>query len=615
MLSPGEWYKDVPRDAAGNREFRAAVLRAAAADPGLRAELLHACKHDLLFYVNAFAWTFDPRTPDKLLPFVTYPFQDDGLLTIVDCVGRGRDLVIEKSRDMGASWISLVAMEWMWHFHPGFSFLMVSRKEDLVDAPGDPDSLFWKIDFVHEKLPAWLKPKFTRRKLNFQNLDTGSTIDGESTTGAAGVGGRRSAMFIDEFSRIEEGNQLLAGTADTTNCRIFNFTPFGTQNAAYRLARRGDLKKLRFHWSQHPEKAAGLYRYDVEKKRIEALDKTYVFPRDYPFVYDGKLRSPWYDGECARRANDREVAMMIDIDYLSSGYQFFDAGVIGDLQREYCRPADWEGDVQFDRDTATPLGLVERRGGPLRLWTQPRPDGRLRRPQRGYGVGGDLSWGTGATNSCLCVIDRDTGEQVGEYATPFVVPDAFAAAAVALCRWLVGADGEPARMCWEMAGPGQLFAKTVLDFGYENIYFRTNETAAKWAQKPTDTPGWSPTPDNKRTMLGEYKAALAARRCLMRSAEALEECLSFVHTARGTVEHKGQSETYDPESGASDPTGAGVNHGDRVIAAGLAWKVAEVPEIGRKAAVDAAAPPPPGSLAWRRKYLAADAAANDPWAA
>ena len=65
------------------------------------------------------------------------------------------------------------------------------------------------------------------------------------TTSAAGVGGRRTAIFIDEFSRIEEGYALLAGTADTTNCRIFNFTPFGTNNAAYKLSRRQDVRKLR----------------------------------------------------------------------------------------------------------------------------------------------------------------------------------------------------------------------------------------------------------------------------------------------------------------------------------------------------------------------------------
>jgi hypothetical protein len=40
-----------------------------------------------------------------------------------------------------------------WHWWPSPSFLTVSRKEDLVNAPGDPDSAFWKLDFTHRHLP------------------------------------------------------------------------------------------------------------------------------------------------------------------------------------------------------------------------------------------------------------------------------------------------------------------------------------------------------------------------------------------------------------------------------------------------------------------------------
>src|SRR5262249_18561053 len=138
------------------------------------------------------------------------------------------------------------------------------------------------------------------------------------------------------------GYQLLAGTADTTRCRIFNFTPFGTSGAAYALARRGDVRKLRLHWSEHPEKARGLYRYDLDKNQLDVRDKGYHFPVDFNFVLDGRLRSPWYDGECQRRANDREVAQMLDIDYQGSQYQFFDASMIRDLQRTYGQPPLWE---------------------------------------------------------------------------------------------------------------------------------------------------------------------------------------------------------------------------------------------------------------------------------
>ena len=292
MLSPGDFFKAVPKEREANLRWRQRLLEEAHGNPAVQAAQREACKADILYYTNSFAYTFDPRTRAKFLPFITYPFQDRGILEMLDCIEKGDDLVIEKSRDMGASWISLLVMDWLFQFHAGHSYLMISRKEGLVDAPGDPDSLFWKVDFIHRMLPEWLRPRTDRRRLHFGNVDNGSTIDGESTTGAAGVGGRRTAMFIDEFSRIEEGYQLLAGTADTTRCRIFNFTPFGTSNAAYKLAHRQDVRKLRFHWSEHPEKARGLYRYSEELRRVEALDKAYHFPADYHFILDGKLHRP-----------------------------------------------------------------------------------------------------------------------------------------------------------------------------------------------------------------------------------------------------------------------------------------------------------------------------------
>lgn len=590
MLSPGEFWKKVPRSLPENLHFRKWMLQKAHASKRVRAGLIECCSKDILFYINTFCFTFDPRTRLKLLPFVSWPFQDRALLEILRCIEDGRDLVIEKSRDMGASWMSLVVMEWLWHFQPGNSFLMVSRKEDLVDAPGDPDSLFWKLDFVHRHLPDWLRPETDRRKLHFGNNDNGSTIDGESTTAAAGVGGRRTAMFIDEFSRIEEGYQLLAGTADTTRCRIFNFTPFGTSNAAYKLARRGDVRKLRLHWSEHPQKAAGLYRFNEKSGAVEIEDKQYKFAPDFKFVMDGRLRSPWYDGECTRRANDREVAQMLDIDYQGSAYQFFDKSMVMDLQRTYAVPPYWEGDISFDPDTGKPLELVRCAGGPLKLWTNLDQHGKP--VQAPYGGGADISAGTGATNSCISFIDCHTGEKVMEYTSPYLRGEQLAPRAVALCWLFKDADGTPCKFAWEMQGPGVHFGKKLVELGYRNIYWRQYES--KIGAQASDVPGWYPTPDNKRLLLEEYRAALQTRQFVNRSAEALEECLSFIHTTKGLIEH---AEQFDKD----DPSGASVNHGDRVIADALAWKMCRSLGIGvgsRKQEEDRLKP---NCLAWRRQ--------------
>lgn len=608
MLSPGDYFSHVPKSLAANLDYRLGIFRESHSSKSSQQALLQACSEDILFYVNTFCFTYDPRKPEKSLPFITWPFQDKALHEILRCIEDGRDLVIEKSRDMGASWMSLTVMEWLWHFHPGNSFLMVSRKEDLVDAPGDPDSLFWKVDFIHRHLPDWLRPDTDRRKLHFGNLGNGSTIDGESTTAAAGVGGRRTAMFIDEFSRIEEGYALLAGTADTTRCRIFNFTPFGTSNAAYKLARRGDVRKLRLHWSEHPEKALGLYRYDEAEKRLDIIDKEHFHGVEFNFVLDGRLRSPWYDGECSRRDNPREVAQMLDIDYQGSAYQFFDKPLITDLQRTYACPAYWEGDISCDTDTGKPLELVKCTGGPLKLWTHLDSQGR---PKTGpYSVGADLSTGNGATNSCVTFLDCMTGEKVAEYVTPFLRPEQLAPRILALCWIFKDEIGEGARLAWEVPGPGIHFGKAIIEYGYRNVYYRINEI--RIGKSVSDTPGWVANNDNKRLLLEEYRAALVTRQFVNRSHEALEECLFFVHTSTGTVEHsEGQNRAKGEAQTATDPSGASVNHGDRVIADALAWKMAK--GLGRMRPEAKRLEIQTGSLAWRRQLHDNQARQEEAW--
>jgi hypothetical protein len=172
---------------------------------------------------------------------------------------------------MGASWICMTVMDWLWLFHPMQKFLAVSRVAALVDDGANPDSLFWKIDYMHAQLPTWLlePDQVKRKKFSYVNVANGSTINGEATTGAAGVGGRATCMFIDEFSRIPEAAELLASTADTTGCRMFNFTYSDNANAAYKLGQRTDVQKLRMHWSDHPHKNKGLYQYSAEKGRVE----------------------------------------------------------------------------------------------------------------------------------------------------------------------------------------------------------------------------------------------------------------------------------------------------------------------------------------------------------
>jgi hypothetical protein len=600
MLSPGHWHERVPKDPAENVRYRGHVLGQCRDDRRARRSYREACRVDLLFYVNTFVWQFNPRKRGGLQvgPFVTWDFQDAALRTMLDSIEADEDLCIEKSREMGASWMLLIVFEWLWHFHPWQKFLLISRNEKAVEDE-DPDSLFWKIDFMHRYQPSWLLPNMKRRKLFYGNEDNGSTITGQASTGKAGVGGRATAMGIDEFSQIEEDYEVLHRTSDTTGCRIFNFTHKGLDTAAFELTERVDMRKLNLHWTQHPDKRKGLYHYDTEARHVVCLDAGYRHAPDFPFIADGTptggpypgLRSPWYDDQCRRKGSARAVAMDLDIDPRGSVSQFFDPLTIHVLKHTYACEPYWRGEIDFDKETGKFLGLVPTNGGNLKLWAHPDGKGKLARES--YVIGGDVSTGSGSTLSCLSILAARSGEKVGSWSSALIDPYRLAPMAVALCSWLEDEDGEGAFFIWETPGPGLMLGKYVLELGYRNIYYKTDEANPYTSgAKASTVPGWNAgNKHHKRLLLEEYRAALQTRQFLNREWAALDECLAFKYADGGAVEHA-------REKGISDPSGASVNHGDHVIADALAWRVGKskrvkVSKEGRQGIVV-------GSLAWRR---------------
>lgn len=174
------------------------------------ARVRQMCKEDPLFYMNIFGWVQEPRPEDPLsgtsLMFIMYPFQIEAMKRLVDAYAE-RDCVIDKSRDMGASWLLVYLYDWAWRFLPGQNLLMTSRNEDYVDKTGNMKALFQKIDFIDDRLPQFLRPATPRAKMrskmHLENPDNASKIDGESTTGNAGRGDRRTSMIQDEFAAYD----------------------------------------------------------------------------------------------------------------------------------------------------------------------------------------------------------------------------------------------------------------------------------------------------------------------------------------------------------------------------------------------------------------------------
>jgi len=525
-----------PSDVEANVEWRRETLEDSRDRTDFQALLLAMCKADICGWFDGFVWTYDPRLDDVApRPMILYPFQRKSIVDLQRAIRNGEDRLWEKTRDMGATWMVIGTLVHFWLFEADSPFLISSRVEDLVDRRGDPDCLFWKADYLIEGLPPWMIPNYNRSFMHLRNYDNGSVIDGAAAN-QVGRGGRRKGIMLDEAAQMVRG--IDASTADCTRCRIFVSTPHGVGNEFAEIRRAGTVKTISLHWPEHPVKAKG-------KRRLPT----------------GKWTSPWYEYECSRRASPRDIAQELDIDYLASGDMFFDLAILARIQSEDVSDPCLCGDLVVDRHPETKrirsVKFCEDPNGRLKLWLH--LDDKERPPTaHNYALGADISNGLGASNSVVVAVDVHTREKVMEYATADKSPEDFAELVDALGRWFGGQIGR-AYVAWEANGPGLVFGKRLLAFGYGYVHWQQREESQ--SPKRTRTPGWHSSRPNKELLLGEYRAALAKREFINHSSLAVREATEYIYYPSGGI---GPSRLIEESQGARQ------THGDRVIADAVA---------------------------------------------
>ena len=115
---------------------------------------------------------------------------------------------------------------------------------------------------------------------------------------------------------------------------------------------------------------------DVCEKGTKAVRRV-AFPEDYPFVTDGKKRSPWYDRECSRAVNPVEIAQELDIDYAGSDYQFFDPIAIERYKEQWCRDPEIVGDLEIEIAHCNALRLTPNPKGHFAMFVPLNAQGRV----------------------------------------------------------------------------------------------------------------------------------------------------------------------------------------------------------------------------------------------
>jgi len=580
-------YSDIPKTIKENIEFRKVVDGQAKGNPRVQAYLREACKSDVRIYINLFMWTIDPRRRDiRKLPFITYDFQDDGLLALTESIGR-EPVGIEKSRGVGWTWTVLPFFDWRCRFFEWESFGVMSRKEELVDsASGGVKTLFGKLDFIRQYLPTWLRPSSeerTSRPATYINHDTSASMHGESLTPDAWRQDRMTAILIDEHASYagRVAKDLTAAISGATDCPIFLSTHRGRGTEFYRQVRGESPGRVLTHgWWQHPEQKKGLYYVDTDgnvelrddefwnvatvrdlRRRYPRVCRNKIEPRTpldalakkyYPFNAVGpntdersKLRSPYYDEKCCELGARKLIAMELDIDPIGSGDEYFDAIEIERLLGQ-CREPDIIGTLSVDPYTAEPEGFLQSNAGLFKMWLSLAADGLP--PYDKYVIGADVAAGTKATPSCMTIGSAAKGV-VATFAGNQISPTQFGTLLVGTSRWF-----HRATIIYEAQGPGESTTHRIKELNYPHVFRdpTTKRDIGVWAT------GYA-----RQAWLEMYAKALGNSEFVNPDRDSILECNDF-EWRNGRIVHRGEVDTDDEGS-------KGKQHGDRVTSAALCW--------------------------------------------
>lgn len=266
--------------------------------------------------------TYDPRkTMRKWMPFVFFMKQVD-LVEFLESLDIEQESgLIEKARDMGATWVACAYTIWRWLFIDNDAVGWGSRKEALVDKIGDPDSIFEKMRLLIKRLPMVFQPEGFNwaRHATFMKLinpQNNSIISGEAGDNI-GRGGRKSMYFKDEAAHYERPEKIESALGDNTNVQIDISSVNGLGNVFHRRAEhaitwekhkiipKGFVRKFIMDWRDHPNKTEEWYQ--TRKAKYEREGMLHVFAQEVDRNYSAAVSNTIIPYEWIRAAVDAHI--------------------------------------------------------------------------------------------------------------------------------------------------------------------------------------------------------------------------------------------------------------------------------------------------------------------
>jgi hypothetical protein len=285
---------------------RVQLLQQAKEKPELQSIEYELCRKDILYFFRNYLYTdkntnLYPADYPAILPMIPYEFQEELVREVWESILNGAlpleertcftNVFIEKSRQMGISWLIMAIFVYWFIFH-NHKYHVISQKETDVDKIGDMRSLLQKCRFIINNLPVRMLPKWltkntgteTNKYMSLSRLDWTGSITGESANPNASRSGTYNAVFMDEMAFMSNASTINTAAASATPCRIFNSTPNWEGNEFWRMReltmdrrdsnwqeKLAEVKWLRYHWSDHPLYTKEWYDWKIKGMTREKI--------------------------------------------------------------------------------------------------------------------------------------------------------------------------------------------------------------------------------------------------------------------------------------------------------------------------------------------------------
>jgi hypothetical protein len=188
------------------------------------------------------------------------------------------NLIIEKSRQIGETWLFAAVLVWLLLFHPSLVGGALHTVGAEIDDGGERNtvkSLFGKVRYIVRRLPEGAAPGWrdggyplrfwplsNQGPAKVENQANGAVVYGEGQKDDPFRGSTLDYVLVDEAARVRHGEQVHAAIDDACPTgKAYLSTPYGDENVHARLAdeRPAGYRYLRLHWSTHPVYSKGVH--------------------------------------------------------------------------------------------------------------------------------------------------------------------------------------------------------------------------------------------------------------------------------------------------------------------------------------------------------------------